>query len=573
MGIYLNSSMPCSLYLSETKNPYFVDKTMILEDLFPLVERGKQYVCITRPRRFGKTVMANMIGAFFGKGADSPVFDGLNISKRSGYRQYMNAYNVIYVDFSKADDECDSYREYISTIKDILREDLREAFPNVRYRAKGNVAEDLLRITEETGQKFIFVFDEWDYIFHRDYAAEKDKKSYLSFLSMLLKDQPYVELAYMTGILPIANHTTYGTLESEDSIVDASGESLQAVFPADASYSSGSELNMFIEYTMSAQHKFGDYFGFTESEVNMLYQRYLENTEQPRVTREGLRRWYDGYHTLSGERLYNPRSVVAALANNQLADYWTSSGPYDEIFYYVKNNIADVRDDIVLMIAGESVWANVKQYAATATEIRTKDQIMSAMVVYGFLTCEDGKVSIPNQELMDKFADMVQTEHSLGYVYRLAKESERMLRATISGDTATMEEILELAHNTETGMTGYNNETELSAIVRLVYLAARERYDIQREDKAGIGYVDYIFYPVVDTSSDCIILELKVDHSAGEAIKQIKDRNYMQRFTGKLGEKPKYTGRILAVGIAYFKNDTGKRHECKIEVLREKLTH
>ena len=85
--------------------------------------------------------------------------------------------------------------------------------------------------------------------------------------------------------------------------------------------------------------------------------------------------------------------------------------------------------------------------------------------------------------------------------------------------------------------------------------------------------MDYIFYPVVDTSSDCIILELKVDHSAGEAIKQIKDRNYMQRFTGKLGEKPKYTGRILAVGIAYFKNDTGKRHECKIEVLREKLTH
>lgn len=115
-------------------------------------------------------------------------------------------------------------------------------------------------------------------------------------------------------------------------------------------------------------------------------------------------------------------------------------------------------------------------------------------------------------------------------------------------------------------MTGYNDESELSAIIRLVYLSARDRYDIQREDKAGIGYVDYIFYPSVDMSDDCLIVELKVNHSAEEAIQQIKDRKYAQRFIGKLGERSKYKGRILAVGISYYKND--KHHECKVEVLR-----
>lgn len=538
MGVYLNSSKAKVLYESVLNTPYFVDKSELLKDLIPLVESGNQYICITRPRRFGKTVMANMIGSFFGKGDSKNVFENLGIAKTCNIEKHINQHNVIHIDFSKLEDECENYNTYISNIKDILRDDLREAFPDVRYREKGNVIEDLLRITEKTGEKFIFVLDEWDAVFHMKFVSENDCEKYLLFLKNILKDQPYVELAYMTGILPIAK------------------------------YSSGSELNMFAEYTMNAQHMFGDYFGFTETEVNSLYEKYLDRENVIRVSREGLRIWYNGYHTLSGERLYNPRSVVLALTNNQLADYWTSSGPYDEIYYYVKNNISDVRDDIALMLAGETVSANIKEYAATSTEIKTRDQILSAMVVYGFLTADEGKVSIPNKELMDKFVDMVCKENELGYVYRLAKESERMLKATLSGDTETMELILKQAHDTETGMLGYNSEVELSSVIILVYLAARDKYDIQREDKSGVGYVDYIFYPINNFSDDCIILELKVDCTAEEAVNQIKERNYVQRFIGKLGEKPRYTGRILAVGISYYKNDMSKKHECKVEILK-----
>lgn len=327
------------------------------------------------------------------------------------------------------------------------------------------------------------------------FITEKDKKAYLLFLKSLLKNKVYVEFSYMTGILPIAK------------------------------YSGGSELNMFIEYDMSKKVRFSEYFGFDTAEVDSLYKIYLKNTTKCNLTRRDLTDWYDGYHTASGERLYNPRSVVAALKDNQLSSYWTNSGPYDEIFYYIKNNVDDVRGDLALMVSGEHIEMKLEGYAATSTELATKNQIYSAMVVYGLLTYdeESGEVFIPNKELMMKFNELLLSHESLGYVHRLAKESSRMLKATLNGDIRTMAEILEFAHNTESPILSYNNEVELSAIINLIYLSARDKYRIEREDKAGKGYVDFIFYPE-KKNADAIILELKIDHTPDEAISQIKNK-------------------------------------------------
>jgi len=536
MGTYLNSRAAFSLYESEAKRPYFVDKSLLLAELFPMAEQGNRHICITRPRRFGKTVMANMVGAFFGKGNDSgSLFCTLKIANQEGYEKYLNQYNVIYIDFSVVDDECGSYGEYIGVVKELLREDLRRAYPEVHFRKKASVREDLTRIYNETQDKFLFVLDEWDAVFHMPFVTEQDRRSYLLFLKGLLKDKPYVTLAYMTGILPIAK------------------------------YSSGSELNMFLEYTMATETKFGSDFGFTDAEVDMLYERYLAETDKPQITREGLREWYDGYCTRSGERIYNPRSVEAALTNDNLGNYWTSAGPYDEIYYYIEKNVDDVRRDLALMAAGETVPLKIQEYAATSMNLSTRDEIFSAMVVYGFFSYESGQVRIPNKELMNKFGEMIQEKEELGYVHRLAKESKRMLEATLAGETKVMAEILQYAHNTETPVLSYNNEAELSAVVNLVYLAARDKYCIEREDKAGTGYVDFIFYPDKRTD-DGIILELKVDSTPREAIRQIKDRQYALRFEGKLGEHRQYAGRILAVGISYDRKT--KEHRCEVEVLR-----
>lgn len=539
MGTYLNSITPYTLYKSESLSPYFVDKTLMLRELFPYVSAGNRHICITRPRRFGKTIMANMISSFFQKASDSSdVFDSLAISQVDDYRRYKNQYNVIRIDFSKMPRNCDSYTQYIERIEALLIEDVKEAFPQVKINEADAVGDILESVFMQCGEKFIFVLDEWDFIFHRDFINEIDKEKYVAFLSNLLKDRPYVVLSYMTGILPIAK------------------------------YSSGSELNMFAEFTMVNSPMFGEYFGFTDDEVDDLYRRYIVECDRQHkeksVTRKGLRDWYNGYYTKSGERVYNPRSVVFALQFNNLANYWTSSGPYDEIYYYIRNNISDVRDDLALMISGESVTAKIQEYAATSMNLSTRDEIYSAMVVYGFLSYLNGKVCIPNRELMEKFDELLVKNESLGYVYRLAKESEKMLKATLAGDTLTMERILEFAHNTEVPLLSYNHETELSAIVNLVYLAARDSYRVEREDKAGTGYVDFIFYPY-DTTADCIILELKVDHTPDEAIAQIIDKKYALKFMPKLAGQKIYTGRILAVGIGYWKDS--KEHSCKVEEL------
>lgn len=537
MGTYLNSITPYTLYKSESLSPYFVDKTLMLSELFPYVSAGNRHICITRPRRFGKTIMANMISSFFQKASDSSdVFDSLAISQVDDYRRYKNQYNVIRIDFSKMPRNCDSYTQYIERIEALLIEDVKEAFPQVKINEADAIGDILESVFVQCGEKFIFVLDEWDFIFHRDFINEIDKEKYVAFLSNLLKDRPYVVLSYMTGILPIAK------------------------------YSSGSELNMFAEFTMVNSPMFGEYFGFTDDEVDDLYRRYIVECDRQHkeksVTRKGLRDWYNGYYTKSGERVYNPRSVVFALQFNNLANYWTSSGPYDEIYYYIRNNISDVRDDLALMISGESVTAKIQEYAATSMNLSTRDEIYSAMVVYGFLSYLNGKVCIPNRELMEKFDELLVKNESLGYVYRLAKESEKMLKATLAGDTLTMERILEFAHNTEVPLLSYNHETELSAIVNLVYLAARDSYRVEREDKAGTGYVDFIFYPY-DTTADCIILELKVDHTPDEAIAQIIDKKYALKFMPKLAGQKIYTGRILAVGIGYWKES--KKHSCKVE--------
>lgn len=557
MGVYLNSRSAYSLFRREYASTYFVDKTEILTELVPLVElegngieesgpnqgKGQKYVAITRPRRFGKTVMANMIASYFGKGLDSGrLFCNLNVSKYDWYGAHLNKHNVIHIMFNEVPDEVTTYAQYISMIKDTLLDDLSMAYPNVKIRDTDPVWRVLTKIHEYCdGEKFIFVLDEWDYIYHQDFAAEKDKAGFTKFLSNLLKDKAYVEMAYMTGILPIAK------------------------------YSSGSELNMFFEYSMATKVKYSEYFGFTDEEVDGLYQIYLETERNPAIPRDELELWYDGYQTAGGQKLYNPRSVVGALSDNQLVSYWTSSGPYDEIFYYIEANTDAVKDDIAAMVADNPVPAKVEEYAATSMELKTKDEIFSAMVVYGFLNYKNGYVSIPNKELMDKFAEVVQREPSLGNVYKLTKESGRMLAATKAGDIKTMAELMEYAHNTHSPLQTYSDEAELASIIRWVYLKALDFYRIEREDKAGVGYVDFIFYPFVK-SDDCIIIELKVNHTADEAIQQIKDRQYALRFEGKFGEIPEYTGRILAVGIAYNKKDENKRHECKVEVLRERIS-
>ncbi len=536
--LYINEECSKKEFEELRRSTYFVDKTGLISATVPYIAVREKYICITRPRRFGKTINARTLACFLSRGLDAAdLFDGLEVSKDEQVMKHLGAHDVIYIDFSALPDVCNSYEDYIGKIREGIISDLRELYPQAGISLdEQGLLSALETVYNKAKASFCFVMDEWDSMFFNKKFSKEDQSEYLMFLKQLLKGKPYVDFAYMTGILPIAKHST------------------------------GSELNMFDEFSAVNDPLFYKFFGFTENEVRGLCDVHAKRMPDAEVDFEGLVEWYDGYITKKGGHMFNPRSVVLALRRDSLESFWTESGPYDEIYYYVRNDIDEVRDDLVRMVAGESVEAEMKNYAASSMSLTTKDEILSAMVVYGFLTYYDGCVSIPNHELMLKFQDVLGKE-DMGYVAKLAKRSKEMLRATLNKDTDTMTQIIEAVHDQEVPLLNYTNEADLAALINLVYLSARDRYFVRREQPAGKGVADVAFIPQNPKDTKCrpFIVELKAADSAEQAIKQIRNKNYTAIFEDALTGDTHYAQPPLAVGIAW--DPKTKAHECIVEDL------
>ena len=304
--------------------------------------------------------------------------------------------------------------------------------------------------------------------------------------------------------------------------------------------------------------------------MDELYRRYCSLSDDPVISRDDLRDWYEGYNCARNVSIYNPQSVVFALTNDSLEDHWCRSGSDREVFASISGRVGPVRDDIAELTSGLSVPLVFNLKNSLFRGSSTRDDILSKMVILGFLSYTNKEARVPNRELMTEFEKMAMEEPELDYIYQLASRSAEVLDAVRKLKPGPVETVLEYAHNTESPLLRYNNESDLTAVVTLTFLHARNQYDMKREDKSGIGYVDFIFYPKYDLTLDGIILELKVDDTPENALQQIKDRQYILNFQGKLGETPRCLGRVLGVGIAYSKKT--KKHSCKIEVLREAVT-
>lgn len=512
---YLNTDETSILFQRARNSEIYVDKSLLIDKVSAKIGTNSQYICITRPRRFGKSMNAHMLGAYYTKNRDSrELFDDLAIAETAGYEKHLNSHNVIFIDLSRLPFECHSYKEYIVSIYKNIERDLIEAYP---FLAQKNY-NDLSEMFKESGERFLFILDEWDSIFYKRFMSEEDKLSYLGFLKALLKDQPYVDLAYMTGVLPIAK------------------------------YSSGSELNMFREYNFMNDHTFDVFFGINEDEVRELCKKHTS------VSYEELIRWYDGYYLSDGRHLFNPRSVNCALSDGVCLNYWTETGPMNEIADCIENNVEEVREDIVKMVAGIPVEVDLQGYSAIELNLDTRDEILSAMVVYGFLSYHDGMLRIPNHELMEKFQRVLSRE-SMGEIKQIVDRSKQMVEATVAMDVEKVASILEEVHDREIPFLQYNDENSLSCVITLCYLYARKDYYIERELKSGKGYCDYIFLPKKG-GKPAIILELKVNDTCDHAMKQIKERGYLQK-------AQEHAEEVILVAISYDKDR--KKHECVIE--------
>ncbi|MGL5378966.1 AAA family ATPase [Clostridium sp.] len=517
MSIYLNTNKSLELFKALYRSKYFVDKSMIIEKLNECVGTSDRYVCITRPRRFGKSSVADMLGAYYSKAVNSKeIFNNLKVSKTESYNENLNKYNVISISFNEISDNMETYQDYINNIIIELKKEVIE----LTNKDDLNQSDSLKRILEKSEKKFIFIFDEWDYIFTSNLFIE-NQNDFLEFLRNLLKDQPYVELCYMTGVLPIKK------------------------------YSSGSALNMFDEFTMLNDEVYGDYFGFTEDEVYKLCQG------QEGISFGEIRDWYNGYINDEGRSIYNPRSVVKALQNKKCRSYWTNTGAMDEVALYLKYNTLEIRDDVIEMVSGGEIDIRIKEeFRAGQDEPKSKKEIYSAMIILGFLSYYDGYLKIPNKELLQEFEKALEDE-SFGYVSEIVNNSRKMLKATVNCDVETVIKVLHDVHNSEIPILKYSDENSLACVVTLAYLSARDTYRVEREEKSGKGFADFIFHPMRRNDTP-FILELKKDDTPENAIKQIKEKEYVEKFRKEFKDK-----KVLAVAICYS-SDT-KEHSCIIE--------
>ncbi|MGL6106092.1 AAA family ATPase [Romboutsia sp.] len=517
MAVYLNTNKCFENYAELFKEKYFVDKSEIITLLNEKISTKSKYVCITRPRRFGKSSVADMLGAYYSKAVDAKeIFDTLKVSKTDNYDENLNKYNVINISFNTIPDKNKTYDEYIGLVQSGIIDDIKSMYPTLDIKDYYTISHMLAA----TNEKFIFIFDEWDYIFSNNLFTE-NQNEYLEFLRNLLKDQPYVALAYMTGVLPIKK------------------------------YSSGSALNMFDEYTMLNDMMYGYYFGFTEEEVIELCKR------QDAISFEHISNWYNGYITEEGTRIYNPRSVVKALQNRKCTSYWTNTGAMDEVEEYLKYNTLEIRDDVIQMVSGEEIDITIKEEFRAGQDVpKTKKEIYSAMIILGFLSYYDGYLKIPNKELLQEFEKALADE-SFGYVSEIIENSRKMLKATVNGDTKVVEEILHDIHNSEIPILKYSDENSLSCVLTLAYLSARDTYRVEREEKSGKGYTDFSFHPRRKNDIPFIV-ELKKDDTPENAIKQIREKEYVSKFRNEFKDK-----KVLAVAICY--NSNTKEHSCIIE--------
>lgn len=497
---------------------YYVDKSEVIRIVNSKISTKEKWICVTHPRRFGKSMVIEMLATYYTKGCNSDaLFRGLKIRNDPSYFQHLNAHNVIYMNFSGYFENTAPANGGIAKLSECLMHDLVQAYPEI-VSEKTDLPLALDMIQQVTGDKFIFLIDEWDTIF-RFWKNEKEKQEeFLGFLKLLFKDRTYVELVYMTGILPIKKYNT------------------------------GSALNMFREYTMLEPKQMDPYFGFSREEVERLC-----DGQRAGMLNE-LTEWYDGYCGIGGREKYNPRSVVEALEEGKCRDYWSQTGGFSELEEYITMDFDGLGQMVTRLLGGEELPVNVLGFSNDLDSFQNKDEVITALIHLGYLTIRAGKVRIPNRELMEEFGNTLK-RLSWGQVSKLLNQSKKLLKATLQMDEDAVAEMLEGVHDDMHEFKEYNNENTLKCVIHLAYYAAMDSYELKFEESAGKGIADCIMIPR-RAGTPGIILELKYNGSTEDALTQIQEKNY-------LAGMPEVVKQVIMVGINYDKKT--KKHECRIK--------
>ena len=521
MGMYLN---PGNMALrQDMSGAVYVDKSLLIAETNRLANTPQRFVCVSRARRFGKTMAGTMLAAYYSKGCDSrALFDQLQIAKHPSYEQYLNKLNVVKLDLNAMYGECDDRQHFIRQLNEELMLEFREQFPNVTFLDGDGLSKAIRRVYAATGEQFVVIIDEYD-VLVREQVAKSIFDDYLRFLNALFKNAdlaPAIALAYLTGILPIVRDRVQ------------------------------SKLNLFEEYTMVEPGTLDPYFGFTAAEVKTLCAEHGMDYDE-------CCRWYDGYHFRGVGEVFNPKSLVQAIARKRCSNYWSQSGSYDAVRDYIMLNFDGVKDAVVRMMGGEKVDVRVSSFRNTMDSFHDKDDIFTYLLHIGYLAYDDEaqQCYIPNEEVRQQWFDALKVTDDYKEVIRLLESSKELMNSLLAKDETALAEALEHVHSTALAPKAYNNEASFQTVLGLAFFYANTKYTVYREAPGGKGYADLVLIPYLP-NIPAVVVELKKGHTAEGALRQIKERRYYEPLS-------RYEGNILFAGVSY--DPDTKQHTCRIE--------
>ncbi|WP_019000855.1 AAA family ATPase [Ruminobacter sp.] len=549
MGSILNPTMENSFetLVNFKDKDIFVDKTDFIEKMSAKINADKRFFAVTRPRRFGKTVTAHMLLAYYSKGyIGTKIFDGLHIADKDNYAEHLNKYDVIYIDMNTIDGLFDGYsgqKQKVEGVNDLVDyfeysviKDLKSSNEFSKCLEKhqiGNMGllETLLAITQDLNTRFIFIMDEWDLVYREYRDDEVLQKKFIKLLKNLFKSdggKACFALAYLTGILPIKK------------------------------YNSQSALNGFDEYNMLSPGDYAPYFGFTEDEVANIVK-----SPNCKVSHHDLKSWYEGYK-IKGVDIYNPNSVCKAVTRNECISYWSGTSSNEEFVRLINMDFDGIKEDIINLIEGDEVTFSCANFQNDMVTIKDKNDVFSLLVCLGYLGCAETKnqyrkvAYVPNAEIKAVLMDIVREQNWYERMETI-RRSENLLKAIKELDGTTVATIIQDIHNSPAvALLDYNDEESLTYCVMTGLLwSTLDDYSYHREDQAGKGRVDLVYEPIT-RRQPLILIEFKYDDSAEEAIKQIKEKEYFKRYAGQYRN-------IILVGINF--STKTKDHQCLIEKL------
>lgn len=530
MGNYVDPDN--SSFASDIRSRIYVDKTGLIAFTNRILGTRDGRICVSRPRRFGKSMALNMLSAYYSCGCDSKdLFRGLTIEDSPTFEDHLNRHHVILLDFQRlrlGAIRKNRHQDLVRYIEEQVTAEIRRFYPEETFAEKNSLCDVLLALYESRRLRFIFLIDEWDVVYREDRADTRLKREFTDFLRELFKGadmEKCIELVYMTGILPIQKQDTE------------------------------SALNNFYEYTMLEPYNLAEYVGFTEDEVKELCGKY-------RMPYRTVKAWYDGYHFTKEHSVYCPASVVKALNNRQIDNYWTQTSSEYVLRDTLKADMPGLRETVGLLLSGQRVELDSNRFQIDMANIETVNDVLVSLVHLGYLSYDRSSRSaaIPNREIASEFYSILETvpEHP---AWKIVSRSQKLLEDTLAGKEDAVAAAIQSAHDYYSDTILYNNENALASVVILAYhCALEEDYHFIREFPSGKGFADILLLPRKRNRIP-ILIELKWFENADAGIRQIKERRYFDRLKG--------FRQVLLAGISYgndSKRPGYKEHTCVIEL-------